>query len=462
MEYIDIIRYYSKPIVTEEIAKFCKSRWVALHTQHKTQQFIRYFNKEKKPLKINKPEDIRYLLFRFQGFKPRTFYGSVNLYRNLANQLELDNPENIFRSTPTWDIDGSLEHWRGITRIARIILDELDKHGVSKSVYLKWSGRGIHIHIHEGAFSEDVLSKHHPLDLAYAVVDYILRKVEEKVREVIKSTPPGDRPLKVENEMDLKRVFTTPLSLHKQLDMAAVCLKPDDLENFDLSWADPSNFRHNTDWDKYIDGETDDLALRAISEVGGYFERIGGIRTVIEVYKREVERVRRERTLSSRVGRFQVMALLQAARYYVLTGDLDKAKSFGLNRAIFYAWAKYHGRDRRLRGYSSSSRSVARTDRREFKLGNEVTFVSDRGWFIIGDKEQLPSDYDKEVVDKIRLLMPYEEAWKKAVEYIKSFPKDVLLDQQEFYSKVYEPVRDIFLKKKEFPRERLFPHFDHL
>jgi len=39
-----------------------------------------------------------------------------------------------------------------------------------------------------------------------------------------------------------------------------------------------------------------------------------------------------------RIGRFQVMGLLQAARYYVLYGDLEKAKSFGINRAIFYAW----------------------------------------------------------------------------------------------------------------------------
>jgi len=43
------------------------------------------------------------------------------------------------------------------------------------------------------------------------------------------------------------------------------------------------------------------------------------------------------------LGRFQVMALLQAARYYKLHGDLEKAKSWGLNRAIFYAWAKHYG-----------------------------------------------------------------------------------------------------------------------
>lgn len=40
------------------------------------------------------------------------------------------------------------------------------------------------------------------------------------------------------------------------------------------------------------------------------------------------------------VGRFQVMALLQAARATVLGYSQDEAESFGLNRAIFYAAAK--------------------------------------------------------------------------------------------------------------------------
>jgi hypothetical protein len=40
------------------------------------------------------------------------------------------------------------------------------------------------------------------------------------------------------------------------------------------------------------------------------------------------------------VGRFQVMATLKAARAYLLGKSLFTAKSFGLNRAIFYAVAK--------------------------------------------------------------------------------------------------------------------------
>ncbi len=41
-----------------------------------------------------------------------------------------------------------------------------------------------------------------------------------------------------------------------------------------------------------------------------------------------------------KVGRFQVMSLLQAARAYVLGLPLESAHSWGLNRAIFIAAAK--------------------------------------------------------------------------------------------------------------------------
>jgi len=40
------------------------------------------------------------------------------------------------------------------------------------------------------------------------------------------------------------------------------------------------------------------------------------------------------------VGRFQVIATLQAARAFVLGFPIESAKSWGLNRAIFYAAAK--------------------------------------------------------------------------------------------------------------------------
>ncbi|MFZ8800630.1 MAG: hypothetical protein ACO2ON_00390 [Candidatus Nanopusillus sp.] len=35
------------------------------------------------------------------------------------------------------------------------------------------------------------------------------------------------------------------------------------------------------------------------------------------------------------------MGLLQAARYYILNGDINKAKSFGSDRAILYFSSNY-------------------------------------------------------------------------------------------------------------------------
>ncbi len=142
------------------------------------------------------------------------------------------------------------------------------------------------------------------------------------------------------------------------------------------------------------------------------------------------------------VSRFQVMALLQAARYYVLTGDLERAKSFGLNRAIFYAWAKRYGR-----GYQPRYPLRRPVSTRLAETLGERTPVSERGWFAMGGVEQRPEDYDRQVASRISAVVPYEEAWRAAVEYVKSFPRRVLADPQRFYKEVYEPVRDEFVKR---------------
>ena len=142
------------------------------------------------------------------------------------------------------------------------------------------------------------------------------------------------------------------------------------------------------------------------------------------------------------VGRFQVMALLQAARYYVLTGDLERAKSFGLNRAIFYAWAKHYGR-----GYQPRYPLRRPVSTRLVETLGERTPVSERGWFAIGGREQLPEDYDRQVARRIGSVVPYEWAWRAAVEYVRGFPGRVLADPQRFYKEVYEPVRDEFVKR---------------
>lgn len=144
------------------------------------------------------------------------------------------------------------------------------------------------------------------------------------------------------------------------------------------------------------------------------------------------------------LGRFQVMALLQAARYYILTGDKEKAFSFGLNRAIFYAWAKRRGVPAAA-SRPRAPRSVAAEEKRNVVyIGDEQGYVSPSGWFTIGGVEQKPEDFVREVARKVEEEMPFEEAWRIALEYVGSFDKKVLLSQREFYEKVYLPVRDSF------------------
>ncbi len=208
MEFNEIIEYYSKPVVKKEITEYSRGRWVAIHTL--SGHFLRYWSRTGPPLRLSKEEYVDRLMQRFKGLKPRTFYASINVYSRIVDREDVEKPENIAYTTPVWDIDGSLEEWLKIIDVARVIVDELEREGVVKSVYLKWSGRGVHVQLHERAFSKDILPKYHPLDIAYSIVEYIVKKSMNKILEIAKKSENTERQLKVENEIDLKRVFTAP------------------------------------------------------------------------------------------------------------------------------------------------------------------------------------------------------------------------------------------------------------
>ncbi|HDO41314.1 MAG TPA: hypothetical protein ENH03_00220, partial [Candidatus Bathyarchaeota archaeon] len=164
------------------------------------------------------------------------------------------------------DIDGNLEEWKSIIEASRIIVDELEKLGITKSVFIKWSGEGTHVHIHERCFSSELLSKYNPLDIAYSIVEYVLDRCRERLAEIASAS----NALKIENEIDLKRVFTAPLSLHRRRDLCCICFKPEALDSFEVEWADPLNFKHDSGWREYVEGEGDEAALKALKSVGGY------------------------------------------------------------------------------------------------------------------------------------------------------------------------------------------------
>jgi len=168
-----------------------------------------------------------------------------------------------------------------------------------------------------------------------------------------------------------------------------------------------------------------------------------------------VESLSKDKLRAYGIGRFQVMALLQAARYYVLLGDLEKAKSFGINRAIFYAWAKYYGPAREgwyrvkieellRRGIKDEVKRTKCPEGFEEVLG-ECIQVSTKGYYKIGDKEQRPEDFDHQVMAKLRRFIDDNKLWEMAVNYVKQYPEWVLRDPRRFYKLVYEPIRDTFL-----------------
>jgi len=448
MKIINEKEYYSKGLVKKEISEYSKNRWLALYAISRGKGiFLRYWRGSQKPLSIVSITDFNRLLDSVKWATPRTFYATANLFRDISTKEVLDDKENIYASTPIWDIDAALNNWEKVIETARVIVDFLERNGVYKSVYLIWSGRGIHVHVHELAISEELRSKYNPLDLSYSIVEYVLRKNREKILSIAKDARDPERPLKVENEMDIKRVFTVPLSLHKSVNYAAVVFKPDEIDDFSLDWANPNSFKHNKNWRLYEDGEADELALKAIKEIGGYFNRVGEIRTIVGFQKPRKEATTREKRIireGAKIGRFQVMALLQAARYFILKGDINKAKSFGLNRAIFYAWAKHYkvARSRKPGAASSEGKEL------KFEyLGNEPAPISSSGLFMMGDQEQKPEDFDKEIADKIKQVIPFNVAWEAALRYLKKFPKKVLLDQQEFFKRVYDPVKDDFIDR---------------
>ncbi len=155
------------------------------------------------------------------------------------------------------------------------------------------------------------------------------------------------------------------------------------------------------------------------------------------------------------IGRFQVMALLQAARHYIIHKDLKKAKSFGLNRAIFYAWAKHYGPRSRpwmsLRVEEILSRPSSIEKRKTscpegyIEVLGECVQVDSLGYYVIGEKSQTPQDFDYQVLKRIGKVADPSKVWEAAIEYVSKFPKWVLEDPQKFYKLVYEPVRDHFI-----------------
>jgi len=161
-----------------------------------------------------------------------------------------------------------------------------------------------------------------------------------------------------------------------------------------------------------------------------------------------------------KVGRFQVMATLQAARAYVLGLPLDSAKSFGLNRAIFYAAAKRgfkteKGEEFPLKPSFEAIRGIPRDKIKElqerfriFNLGDEQAYsveIDERPFFIIGNEIQTPEAFRRQI--EYRFGGKFQKAFEEALEICKSYDRGVLMSQRYFFETVYKPRRDLLAQK---------------
>ncbi len=159
------------------------------------------------------------------------------------------------------------------------------------------------------------------------------------------------------------------------------------------------------------------------------------------------------------VGRFQVMATLQAARAYVLGMPVTSAKSFGLQRAIFYAAAK---RGFKGKGKVGPPKKLVMKDqeitstkltkiRKSFTMttvGDEAAYsveIDGKKMFVIGNEIKTKDDFKRQIEQRFGTY--FRDAWKEAIAICKKYDKGVLLSQRYFYETVYKPRRDDLAKK---------------
>jgi len=264
-----IFEWYMQNKVKKEILDFSLDRWIAIHCEARdergNQLFFRYW-KGDKPITIGSEKDFEKIFHRLRRFSPRTFYVTANQYYELRDAVDTMNLRNIKKCMPTWDIDNEFQKWEATIEVAKTIVEFLYQYGIEKSVFVKWSGNGAHIHINPMAFSDKLTTKINPLDIAYAIVEHVNIKLRPKYIEIAEKYKASE--LKVENKMDIKRVFTCPLSIHREVDRIAVCVDPEKLEKFDPTWTKPETCHHYTNWRRYKEAEGDKLAEIAFKTIG--------------------------------------------------------------------------------------------------------------------------------------------------------------------------------------------------
>jgi hypothetical protein len=138
------------------------------------------------------------------------------------------------------------------------------------------------------------------------------------------------------------------------------------------------------------------------------------------------------------------MAILQATRAKELGLAITAAKSWGLNRAIFYAAAKRGFKERTAsRTQEEIERKPVERSRNAYFLGDEMAYTAKKGgrtYFTIGGESQTESDFKRQI--ERRFENGFSDAWMESLKIVHQYSREVLLSQKEFFEQVYRPRRD--------------------
>ena len=146
-----------------------------------------------------------------------------------------------------------------------------------------------------------------------------------------------------------------------------------------------------------------------------------------------------------RVTRFVVMAMLQAARAKSLGLPMEAARSWGLNRAIFYAAAKQGFRGGSAEGGDAPKAKPRPPSRELYRLGDDEAYRDPNASgivFVIGERDQTPEEFERAVTSRFTNPVSFHAAWDEAMRVVGEYDRATLESRQRFYEDVYRPRRD--------------------
>ena len=229
----------------------------------------------KRPDAVNFPGDLESMI----EDGAVAFHGSVERWRN---PLLIDQVSNLDDLREAWDlvIDIDCDHsFELAKKTAELVVEELRQHGI-RNISVKFSGnRGFHIGVRGEAFPDKIGDREFPElypRLARGTVSYLRDQLHGKMVRAVKrfgyeeemQTDSGLNPYQVsdlENDWGQRHLFRMPYSLNEKSGLVSLPLKPEEIESFEKSDAEPGKVEFEEKFlVEYEEGEASNLAVQAM------------------------------------------------------------------------------------------------------------------------------------------------------------------------------------------------------